>query len=195
MATTTPNYGWPVPTSTDLVKDGATAIEDLGDAIDATVFTLSSGVIQVKSTAKTDTFSMSSTTFADITNLTVTITPTSATNKILILFSTSVSCDFNQTTVGLQLSRGGTAIGVGDVAGSRTPAYFPRLASFSQATAAAAHGSFLDSPATTSAITYALQIKSEISAQTVYVNRSATDTDAAAILRGISTITVMEVKP
>lgn len=43
MATTTPNYGWPVPTSTDLVKDGATAIEALGDAIDATVFGLPSG--------------------------------------------------------------------------------------------------------------------------------------------------------
>jgi hypothetical protein len=39
MATTTPNYGWPVPTSTDYVKDGATAIEALGDAIDASVFT------------------------------------------------------------------------------------------------------------------------------------------------------------
>ena len=43
MATTTPNYGWPVPTSTDYVKDGATAIEALGDAIDATVFALPSG--------------------------------------------------------------------------------------------------------------------------------------------------------
>jgi hypothetical protein len=42
MATTTPNYGWPVPTSTDYVKDGATAIEALGDAIDATVFGLGS---------------------------------------------------------------------------------------------------------------------------------------------------------
>jgi hypothetical protein len=37
MATTTPNYGWTVPTSTDLVKDGATAIETLGDSVDATV--------------------------------------------------------------------------------------------------------------------------------------------------------------
>lgn len=37
MATTTPNYGWAVPTSTDLVKDGATAIETLGDSADATV--------------------------------------------------------------------------------------------------------------------------------------------------------------
>ena len=45
MATTTPNYGWPVPTSTDYVKDGATAIEALGDAIDATVFGLGSGAL------------------------------------------------------------------------------------------------------------------------------------------------------
>lgn len=40
MATTTPNYGWTVPTSTDLVKDGAVAIETLGDAVDATVYSL-----------------------------------------------------------------------------------------------------------------------------------------------------------
>lgn len=43
MATTTPNYGWPVPTSTDLVKDGATAIETLGDAIDASLLDLKGG--------------------------------------------------------------------------------------------------------------------------------------------------------
>jgi hypothetical protein len=36
----TPNYGWPVPVATDLVKDGYAAIADLGDAIDATVFGL-----------------------------------------------------------------------------------------------------------------------------------------------------------
>jgi len=50
MATTTPNYGWPVPTSTDYVKDGAVAIEALGDAIDATVFGLpTSGLTLIKS--------------------------------------------------------------------------------------------------------------------------------------------------
>jgi hypothetical protein len=43
MATTTPNFGWPVPTSTDLVKDGATAIEALGDAIDASLVDLEGG--------------------------------------------------------------------------------------------------------------------------------------------------------
>jgi hypothetical protein len=51
MATTTPNYGWPVPTSTDLVKDGATAIEALGDAIDATVFAQKTGLTLIKSQA------------------------------------------------------------------------------------------------------------------------------------------------
>jgi hypothetical protein len=39
MATTTPFYGWSVPTSTDLVKDGASAIETLGDSIDASMNT------------------------------------------------------------------------------------------------------------------------------------------------------------
>jgi hypothetical protein len=43
MATTTPNFGWVVPTSTDLVKDGATAIETLGDSIDASLVDLKGG--------------------------------------------------------------------------------------------------------------------------------------------------------
>ena len=43
MATTTPNFGWVVPTSTDLVKNGATAIETLGDSIDASFVGLKGG--------------------------------------------------------------------------------------------------------------------------------------------------------
>lgn len=43
MATTTPNFGWTVPTSSDLVKNGATAIETLGDAIDASMVDLKGG--------------------------------------------------------------------------------------------------------------------------------------------------------
>jgi hypothetical protein len=61
MATTTPNYGWPVPTSTDFVKDGATAIEALGDAIDATVFGLPTGAITL----------ISETTFSAVTTASV----------------------------------------------------------------------------------------------------------------------------
>lgn len=40
MATTTTNMGWTIPTSTDLVKDGATAIATLGNAIDTNFSTL-----------------------------------------------------------------------------------------------------------------------------------------------------------
>jgi hypothetical protein len=43
MATTTPNYGWDVPTSSDYVKQGAVAIETLGDDIDATLFSVTGG--------------------------------------------------------------------------------------------------------------------------------------------------------
>lgn len=43
MATTTPNYGWDVPTSTDYAADGAVAIETLGDDIDATLYTALGG--------------------------------------------------------------------------------------------------------------------------------------------------------
>jgi hypothetical protein len=43
MATVTPVYNWPVPTSTDYVKDGATAIESLGDAIDSSLNSITSG--------------------------------------------------------------------------------------------------------------------------------------------------------
>jgi hypothetical protein len=38
MATTTPNYAWVVPTSSDLVKNGATAIETLGDSADQSLW-------------------------------------------------------------------------------------------------------------------------------------------------------------
>jgi hypothetical protein len=43
MSTTTPNFGWVVPTSSDLVKNGAVAIETLGDSIDASMVDLKGG--------------------------------------------------------------------------------------------------------------------------------------------------------
>lgn len=43
MATTTPNFGWDIPQSTDLVKDGATAIAALGTDIDTSLVDLKGG--------------------------------------------------------------------------------------------------------------------------------------------------------
>ncbi len=53
MATTTPNYDWPIPEDTDLVKDGAKAIRDLGNAIDTSAEDFGGGIIHIE----TQTFS------------------------------------------------------------------------------------------------------------------------------------------
>ena len=75
MATTTPNFGWPVPTSTDLVKDGATAIEALGDSIDASLVDLKGGttgqVLSKNSNTDMD-FTWVTDAAGDITGVTVT---------------------------------------------------------------------------------------------------------------------------
>jgi hypothetical protein len=98
MATTTPNYGWPVPTSTDYVKDGATAIEALGDAIDATVFGLgSSGLTLVK----TQTIGPA------VSNVTVTAAFNSTYDNYRIIVSGGVA----STTSQLALTLGSTSTG------------------------------------------------------------------------------------
>ena len=73
MATTTPNFGWSVPTSTDLVKDGATAIETLGDSIDASLVDLKGGTtgqILAKNSGTDMDFVWTAPTTGDITGVT-----------------------------------------------------------------------------------------------------------------------------
>jgi hypothetical protein len=73
MATTTPNFGWPVPTSTDLVKDGATAIEALGDGVDASLVDLKGGTtgqILAKATSADMDFAWITNDVGDITAVT-----------------------------------------------------------------------------------------------------------------------------
>jgi hypothetical protein len=269
MATTTTNFGWDIPQSTDLVKDGATAIAALGQDIDTAMVDLKGGttgqvlakasgtdldfswvaqddsnaiqnaivdakgdlisataadtparlavgtnghvltadsttatgikwaapagggkVLQVISTTKTDTFTTTSTSFVDVTGLSCTITPTSSTSKILIFASMNFGIDQSQGQAWFQIDRAGTAIAIGDAAGSRkritgggasAQNYF--MTSYA--------GQFLDSPATTSATTYKIQALA--TAQTTFINRTVTDSDAASYGRGISSITVMEI--
>ena len=154
----------------------------------------SGGVVQVQSTTKVDTFTMASATFADITGLTVTITPTSASNNIVIVASVVSSQDVGVNNAFIRFVRGATAIGIGTAVGSR------------QGVGAAVNAavntfplsvplSFLDSPATTSATTYAVQICRNAASGTVFVNRSSVDTDGTQFGRYSSTITVFEVTP
>jgi hypothetical protein len=152
-----------------------------------------SGILQVVSTTKTDPFTHSTTTFTDVPGLTASITPSSASNKVLVTASIFVTATEN---VGffLRLLRGSTDISVGDTSGSRariTTGFYPGSGSASNAYASLSV-SFLDSPATTSSTTYKFQIAGS-SATLIAVNRSSTDTDAFAFPRGTSTITLMEV--
>ena len=149
-------------------------------------------ILQLLSTAKTDTFSTSSTSHVDITGLTATITPTSATSKILVQTVMSVNADSNNTTALFKLFRGATEIGLGDAAGSRLRTAFPRVAS-TPANNINVVSTFLDSPATTSATTYKIQMRTEVAANTVYINRSGSDGDSDVAARSISTITLTEV--
>jgi hypothetical protein len=150
-------------------------------------------VIQVVSVTKTDTFSRQSSNFdfGDITGLSVSITPTSATSKILIFVAVATSAGQGQRH-GIRLMRNSTAISIGDSAGSRT-----RVSS-AGAQAGGANDTvsllcnFLDSPNTTSATTYKVQGGSE-GTTTFFVNRSSGDADGTDKCRSASSITVMEI--
>lgn len=148
-------------------------------------------ILQVVSTAKTDTFTSTSTSFTDITGISVNITPSDANSKILVVITLDGCNDVGVASATFRLMRGTTAIAIGDAAGNRDRVTFQIVEDF-----AGSMGNrsmmFLDSPATTSATTYKLQGRTA-AAGTFFVNRSDDDADAATLSRGISTITVFEV--
>ena len=144
-------------------------------------------VIQVVSTAKTDTFTTSTFAFTDLTGMSVSITPSSASNKVLILVSINASSVGDSSFL---LFRNATSF-TGDGAGSRTPSTFATGGREDYEQFANSF-QYLDSPATTSAITYKIQCTAL--SNTLYINRERTDGDGVGSFRNISTITVMEIK-
>jgi len=148
-------------------------------------------VLQVVSTTKSDTFSSSSTSLTDITGMSVSITPSSATSKVYVEFTLSVAAVQGSVSAVALLLRDSTPIARGDAAGSRTRVTTPTTREYDTAGMASAVGLFLDSPATTSAITYKLQGRG--TGGTWYVNTYGSDTDSVDAFRMISTITVWEI--
>ena len=152
-------------------------------------------VLQVVSTTKSDTFSTTSSSFVDITGLSVTITPRSASSTVLVNFSVNRGAA-GATISGFQILRGATAIGIGNASGSRTSSTTGAYPSNGDPISSYITSGmiFLDSPATTSATTYKIQVKSDTNAGTIYVNINGIDANGSAYLRNISTITVMEIQ-
>jgi len=156
-------------------------------------------VLQVKSTTKTDiaSFSSASTSnFVDLSGLSVSITPISTSNKILVLFTVNVS-QSTTATAHVRLVRDSTAIYIGDAggtAGIRSSTLVRNAATPYAYELPNLSGAHLDSPSSTSAITYKLQgtLGSTYSG-TFYVNRVKTDGDSDFQGRTASHITVMEI--
>jgi hypothetical protein len=158
----------------------------------------SGGILQVVSTTKTDTFSASVAPggLVSVSGFSASITPRSTSSKILVF----VAIDGNASTadghMAFRLMRGGSPVGVGDTAGSRTSLTASQTPAYASDNTALANAmkQFLDTPATTSTTTYSVEIHNSTSgSQTLYVNRSGADIDDAPRARTISTITLMEV--
>ena len=152
-------------------------------------------VLQVVQTVKTDTATITVTTSAnaDITGMSVSITPSSASNKILVLAQVSMS-QVTADISGIVLVRGSTEIGIGDANGNRnrnTSGFWSGGGTNELVTVPIV---FLDSPATTSSTTYKLQISKATGAtRTYYLNRNTRYDNAGYDGTYMSSITVMEV--
>ena len=152
-------------------------------------------ILQVVSTAKTDTTSTTSLiTFVDISGMSVSITPSSSSNKILVIVDMRLGVNENRN-VAYRIIRGSTAIYIGDAAGSRTRGTGSiRLMSDAKYDMQSETAVFLDSPSTTSATTYKVQWCHTFggSSDGCYLNRPHTESDNDDRVRGASSITVKE---
>ena len=158
----------------------------------------SGSILQVVTVEITDTFTTSSLTFTDVTGLSVSITPTADTSKILVFMDVKAgsfeSGTFSATH--LQLLRDSTVIGSGVGAGSRVAAIGMVLTDTRFNTSSdiySEHSTVLDSPATASAVTYKVQARAALSGDLATINRSGSDADNAATARVASRIILMEV--
>jgi hypothetical protein len=148
-------------------------------------------VLQVVSTTKTDVFSTTSTSFTDITGLSVSITPSSTSSKILVMCNVNGSVSSASYQAGLRLVRDSTAIAIGDAAGSRSRG-FGQLSSANTWQMTFAGATFLDSPSSVASVTYKIQALVQ-SGATLNINQNSDNADNVQTLRGVSSITVMEI--
>lgn len=185
---------WNIPyvASSDLVKDwptdSQTLAEAIADGLDAAGF-----VQQIQSTARTDTFSASVAQGAvSAAAISVTITPASATNRILVLAQLNIAAQSQDEPWSATLYRAGSAIYIGNASSNRRRA--TTLGWGMDNTAASVSIVYLDSPATTSSTTYDVRLSHGYAGtRNVYLNRTHTNSDSSAFPLGASSITVVEV--
>ena len=156
-----------------------------------TVPTSGGTILQVVQPAAitSNTVTTTSTSFVDITGITLSITPTLVTSKVLVSFVLQIGVNTGWHA-NFRLMRDSTPIAIGDSYGSRKQSTGDVGYNISMLNVGTSQ--FLDAPATTSAITYKVQWATETSG-TIYLNRGHGYTDNANFGTGISTITAMEI--
>ena len=150
-------------------------------------------ILQVVQTVKTDSFSTNTgASYVDITGMSITITPSSSSNKILIIPSLNF-IGAQSHRHGFRIRRNSTSINQADQAGNRRS-----VCSGQGNPPTTVHNNhyctpFLDSPSTTSAVTYKLQVIGEGSNTNIYVNRTEHDGDSSDKFRFASSMLALEV--
>jgi hypothetical protein len=153
-------------------------------------------ILQVKQTVKTDIFSTAANGFNDVTGLTVDITPTSSSSKILAMCYVNYGTASDDIRLAARIVReeGGSdsVISQADEDGSRIRSMW--IGRHSNLTGVTEHVNIqiLDSPSTTNALTYKFQT-GRIDNGTLIINDGRSDSNSSSHGRSISTITVMEV--
>ena len=154
-------------------------------------------VLQVLSVTKTDTFSTNSfygLTWDDVTGLSISITPSNVTSKILIIANLTIGT-LDTAALNYRFVRGSTVICVGNADGVKPPVTGGFFAGDAAGIASLASTSsmYLDSPATTSSTTYKVQAASS-TVNLAYINRTGSDRNSFAYdPRATSTLTIMEI--
>jgi len=156
--------------------------------IGATGVTGTGAVKQVVSVTKQDPFTTTNTGYIDITGMAATITPTSATSKILVSVQLSLAGTNNTYHCYIRLNRNGSNISGSNGTWSTNLSMMHKNINDSRDLDTHAMN-YLDSPGTTSAVTYQLQIA--VQGNTFFVNRGGNTESFSA--SNISTITLMEI--
>ena len=156
------------------------------------------GIIQVKSTTITNTFTNDQETFTDITGVTVTITPKFSTSKMLIMYNGCASMEGTNRMGHVRIVRvvsGSTnsTIYVGDQGDSNQARASSSFASVYNYMMMPFGGTFMDSPATTNAVTYKMQVAAGDQGYTVNIGKDHENSNEFSRGRVPTTITVMEV--
>jgi len=154
-------------------------------------------VLQVVSTSKTTTWSSSLNAGQQtgITGLSASITPSSTSSKIMIWVSLNMARGGNYPIGAFSISRDGNLIATGPADSSRSRVTSASLIVQADANSTVSlSGNYLDSPSSTSAVTYQVNaVNTSGASRTLYVNSGAAHSTDAGGTRPIATITLMEI--